>query len=188
MKDLPRVGFVCVGENPLELSSAICCAGRFMRLFSENGYMTGGSYSCINPSEQIKLLRDRISHMCACNDVVIVVGCDGFREGDVVPEIIDTISSRSLSYFSCLLSGESYVAADTGKSHKCFPSRSAAVVVGSSILISVPSDLPSSLGKLTCLMSAISYAVGGGSGTVPASSLELADLMADFYTERSIQD
>ena len=39
MKDIPRVGFVCTGENALELSGAICCAGRFMRLFTENGYM-----------------------------------------------------------------------------------------------------------------------------------------------------
>lgn len=188
MKDIPKVSFVCVGENALELSSAICCAGRFMRLFSENGYMTGGSYSCICPSGQVKLLRDRVSHMCACNDVVVTVGCDGFREGDVVPEIIDTISSRSLSYFSCLLSGESYIDAETGKSHKCFPSRSTAVVAGSSLLLSVPADLPSSLGKLTCLMSAISYAVRGGGDNAPNDSIDLADLMADFYSERSFHD
>ncbi len=188
MKDLPRVGFVCVGENALELSSAICCAGRFMRLFSENGYMTGGSYSCINPSSQMKLLRDRISHMCACNDVVVTIGCDGFREGDVVPEIIDTISSRSLSYFSCLLSGECYVDADTGKSHKCFPSRSNAVLTGSTILLSVPAELHSSLGKLSCLMSAISHAVSGRGENVCTSSLDLADLIADFYVEHSFHD
>ncbi len=181
MKDIPRVGFVCTGENALELSGSICCAGRFMRLFTENGYMTGGCYSCISPSGQMKILRERIEHMCACNDVVVTVGCDGFRKGDVIPEIVASVSEKDLPYFSHKLSSEEYVDAETSKTHRCFPSRSTAAMCGMAIIVTVPSELPSSLGKLNTLLPAISYVVGNSSGRAPAKSLELDDLMADFY-------
>lgn len=188
MKDLPRVGFVCTGENALELSGAICCAGRFMRHFNENGYITGGCFSCISPSKQSKLLRERIIHMCACNDLVIAVGCDGFRQGDVVPDIILSMGCRELTYFSCKLSSEEYTDIESGKNYKCFPSRSVAAVCDDAVVLSVPAELPSSLGKLACLMSAISFAVGNCKGRVPAKSMELEDLMTDFYAGHNFQD
>ena len=188
MKDIPRVGFVCTGETALELSSAICCAGRLMRHFGENGYMTGGCYSCIAPSKQIKLLRDRICHMCACNDVVVAIGCDGFRKGDVVPDIIASVSHKDLPYFSYRLASEEYIDAETGVTHKCFPSRSTAAICGSAVVMSVPAELPSTLGKINSLLSAIGFAVGNSCEKRPSDSMELGDLMADFYIERSFQD
>ena len=188
MKDIPRVGFVCTGENALELSGAICCAGRFMRLFTENGYMTGGCYSCISPSSQAKILRERIGHMCTCNDVVVTVGCDGFRSGDVLPEIVTALSTRELSYFSAKLSADEYIDAETGLSHKCFPSRSTAVMCSSAVILTVSSDLKPSLGKLNSLLGALGYAVGNSTNKAPAKSLELEDLIADYYVERSFQD
>lgn len=188
MKDMPRVGFVCTGENALELSGAICCAGRFMRLFTENGYMTGGCYSCISPSKQSKILCERIQHMCACNDVVVAVGCDGFRKGDALPDIVLALSDRDLPYFSHKLASEEYAEAETGKLHRCFPSRSVAAMCGAAIMLTVPADLAPSLGKLNSLLPAISYVVRNSSGRVPAKSLELEDLVTDFYMERSFQD
>lgn len=188
MKDLPKVGFVCTGENALELSGAICCAGRLMRHFTENGYMTGGCYSCISPSKQIKLLRDRICHMSACNDIVVAVGCDGFRAGDVVPDIIASVSHKDLPYFSYRLCADEYTDAETGAKGKCFPSRSVAAIYGSALILSVPAELPSSLGKINSLMSAIGFAVGNSSNKQPSKSMELGDLVADFYMERSFQD
>ena len=188
MKELPKVGFVCTGENALELSGAICVAGRLMRHFNENGYMTGGCYSCITPSKQIKLLRERICHMCSCNDVVIAIGCDGFRKGDVIPDIITSISHKELPYFSYKLCSEEYVDAENGTFNKCFPSRSAAAMYGSSVVMSVPAELPSSLGKINSLMTAISFAVGNSSDKQPSKSMELSDLVADFYMERTFHD
>lgn len=188
MKDLPKVGFICTGESALELSSAICCAGRLMRHFGENGYMTGGCYSCISPSKQTKMLRERISHMCACNDVVISIGCDGFRDGDVIPDIVSCIAHKDLPYFSYRLSADEYVDAESGKTHKCFPSRSVAAICGSTVVLTVPAELSSSLGKLNSLMPAIEFAVRNSSDKRPAKSMELGDLVADFYAERSFQD
>ena len=188
MKDIPRVGFVCTGENALELSGAICVAGRLMRHFNENGYMTGGCYSCISPSKQTKLLRDRISHMCACNDIVVAIGCDGFRKGDVVPDIITSLGQRELPYFSYRLCSEEYVDAETGIQHKCFPSRSAATMYGSTVVMSVSAELPSTLGKINSLMSAIGFAVGNSADKRPAVSMELGDLLEEFYMERTFQE
>ena len=188
MKDLPKVGFVCTGETALELSSAICCAGRFMRHFGENGYMTGGCYSCISPSKQTKMLRDRICHMSACNDVVVAIGCDGFRSGDVIPDIITCISQKELPYFSYKLSADEYIDAETGRVHKCFPSRSVAALYGSTVIMSVPAELTPALGKLNSLLPAIEFAVRNAADKRPAKSLELGDLISDFYAQRSFQD
>ena len=88
MREMPKAGFVCTGDNALELSGAICCAGRLMRFFNEKGYVTGGCYSCIAPQKQIDSLVKRVAALCECNDVVLTVGCEGFRECDVMPETV----------------------------------------------------------------------------------------------------
>lgn len=188
MKDIPRVGFVCTGENALELSGAICCAGRFMRLFTENGYMTGGCYSCISPSRQRDSVQERLYHMCACNDVVVNIGCDGFRKGDVIPDIINSVSDRDLPYFSYKLSSEEYIDAETGKKHRCFPSRSVATICGKTVVLSVPAELPSSLGKLNSLLSAIGFAISNDGEKAPSGRLDFENLMDDFYVGRNFQD
>ena len=188
MKDIARVGFVCTGENALELSGAICCAGRFMRLFNENGYMTGGCYSCISPSKQVNLLKERVGHMCSCNDVVVTIGCDGFRTGDVMPDIILSVCGRELFNFSSKLSAEEYTDEESGRTCRCFPSRSVAAMYGRTIVLSVPSDLAPSLGKLNSLLPSIGYAVGNSCGKSLAKSLELEELMADFYSGSGFHD
>ena len=188
MKDIPRVGFVCTGENALELSASICCAGRLMRHFNENGYMTGGCYSCISPSKQVKQLRERIGHMCACNDVVITIGCDGFRQGDIIPDIVTAMCSHELPYFACRLSADEYVDAESKGLRKCFPTRSTAAIYSSSLVMCVSSDLHSSLGKISSLMDSIAFVVRNSSRKAPASSVSLDELVADFYMQRSFQD
>lgn len=188
MKEIARVGFVCTGENALELSGAICCCGRLMRYFSEKGYMTGGCYSCISPSKQMSLLRERILNMCACNDVVITVGCDGFRETDVVPDIVLSMSGRELSYFSCKLSADEYVDEQTGKVFKCFPTRGVAAIHSSTLVLCVSSEIGPTLGKLSSVMSSVGFAIGEASKKAPSDSLQLEDLMSEFYLQRSFHD
>ena len=188
MKDIPRVGFVCAGENALELSSAICCAGRLMRHFNENGYMTGGCYSCIAPSKQIKELRDRIAHMCACNDVVLTVGCEGFRQGDVIPDITSSLCQKDLPFFTCRLCGEDYTDASSGKTAKCFPSRAVAVIHRNSILMNLSTDLASALGKINSLMPSINFAVSSSGSKAPCNSGEFEKLMTEYYTGSSFQE
>ncbi len=188
MKDIPRVGFVCTGENALELSSAICCAGRLMRHFGENGYMTGGCYSCIGPSKQIKELRERIAHMCACNDVVVTVGCDGFREGDVIPDITSSLCQKDLPFFTHKLCGEEYTDASTGKMCKCFPSRAVAVICRNAILMNLSTDLTSALGKINSLLPSINFAVSSGGTKAPQSGGGFENLMAEYYTGGSFQN
>ena len=188
MKDLPKVGFVCTGETALELSGAICCVGRLMRYFNENGYMTGGCYSCIAPSKQIKLLKERIEHMCACNDVVVTVGCDGFRKNDVIADIVLSMGSRELTYFSCKLSADEYTDCETGKVYKCFPTMGVAAIYSSTLILCVSSDVAPTLGKISTIMPSLSFATRNVSKKEPAKSLELENLMSDFYLEGSFQE
>lgn len=188
MKELPRVGFVCSGESALELSGAICCAGRLMRYFNDNGYMTGGCYSCISPSKQARQFRERLGHMCACNDVVVTVGCNGFRGCDIVPDVVLAMCSSELPYFSCCLSSDEYTDAETRKKHSCFPSRGVAGLYSASLVLCVSADLPSTLGKISSIMKSLTFAVGNKSKKMPAASMELEDLVSDFYRERSFQD
>lgn len=188
MKDIPRVGFICTGEDALELSGAICCAGRLMRHFGDFGYMTGGCYSCISPSKQAKVVRERICHMCACNDVVVTVGCDGFGEGDIMPELVSSLIQRDLPFFSLKLSGDEYVDVSDGKTYKCFPSRNTAGIYSSSLILCVSADVSSTLGKLSEVMDAINFAVRNTAKKAPSKSLKLEDLIDDFYVESGFHD
>ena len=188
MKDIPKVGFICTGESALELSGAICCAGRLMRLFTDNGYMTGGCYSCISPSKQIPALRERIINMCMCNDVVVTVGCDGFRREDVLPDIVSSLCQRDLAYFASKLSSEEYVDAERKQLCRCFPSRATAAMYGTSVVINVSSDLPEALGKLTSLMFAIDFAVGNSAGKKPSKQGDFENMLSQVYSEAVFHD
>ena len=59
---------------------------------------------------------------------------------------------------------------------------------GRTIVLSVPSDLAPSLGKLNSLLPSIGYAVGNSCGKSLAKSLELEELMADFYSGSGFHD
>ncbi len=187
MKDIPRVGFVCTGENALELSSAICCAGRLMRHFNENGYMTGGCYSCIAPSKQVKELRERIAHMCACNDVVITVGCDGFRAGDVVPDITSSLCERDMPAFAHRLCNEDYTEYPSGNACKGFPSRATAVMFRGCTILNLSSDLPSALGKVSSLLKSLNFVVTSGGTKVPLHGTDTGELVAEYHSGKSFQ-
>lgn len=178
MKDIPKVGFICTGESALELSGSICCAGRLMRLFTDNGYMTGGCYSCISPSKQIPAIREKIMNMCICNDVVVTVGCEGFRREDVLPDIVSSLCQRDLSYFASKLSCEEYVDAEKGYVCKCFPSRATAAMYGSTVVLNASSDLPEALGKLTLLMPSIDFAVGNSAGKKPSRQGDFENMLS----------
>lgn len=188
MKDIPRVGFVCTGENALELSGAICCTGKLMKYFNENGYMTGGCYSCISPSRQIKELRERIKNLCACNELVITVGCEGFREGDVMPDIAESISNKTLPFFTLRLSGDEYRSGEGGAIKKCNASRACAVYCAGAIVINLPADSIVALGKLDYLMNSIRSAVSDMGKKAVFKSLDPEYLLADFYSNSSFQE
>ena len=188
MKDIPKVGFICAGESALELSGAICCTGRLMRLFTDNGYMTGGCYSCISPSKQMTTVRERIINMSMCNDVVIVVGCEGFRREDVMPEIVTSLCQRDLVYFASRLSDEEYIDSERGHTCKCFPSRASAGMYGSTVILNICSELPEALGKLTSLIHAIDFAVGNAAGKKPAKQDDFEKMFSHAYGAAGFHD
>lgn len=188
MKEMPSAGFVCSGENALELSGAICCAGRLMRYFNDSGYSTGGCYSCIAPSKQIDVLKKRIINLCSCNDIVLTIGCEGFRKCDVIPDIVCDIAHRTVHNFVNTLSGEEYPDSTGFGRVSCFPSRATAVMYESCLILNLPSDVRTALGRLSPLMGAIGFIVGSSGNTRPFQSNNLGDLTADFYCHNSFQD
>ncbi len=182
MKEMPKAGFVCTGENALELSGAICCGGRLMRYFNEKGFATGGCYSCIAPSKQQDVLKERIINLCLCNDVVVTIGCEGFRSSDVLPDVILEISDRTVTPFVNGLCGEEYVDATLRKTVKCFPSRATAVMYENCLVLNLPSDVTTALGRLAALMSSVGFIVASSGKKRPFQSVNLGELTADFYT------
>lgn len=186
MKEMPKAGFVCVGENALELSGAICCAGRLMRYFNENGYATGGCYSCIAPEKQPQGLKKRVINLCVCCDVVLTVGCEGFRKCDVMPDITEDIGHRTVAHLAGTLCGDSYKG-QNGKTIKCFPSRAVAVMYEGCLLLNLPSDVKTAMGRISAIMGEIGYIVGT-SGTKRAfQPVELAELTANYYYGENFQ-
>jgi len=188
MKEMPSVGFVCTGENALELSGAICCAGRLMRFFNDNGYSTGGCYSCICPSKQIDSLKGRIENLCKCNDVVVTVGCEGFRGSDVIPDVVQEMASRTVPHITTALCSEEYIGSDGVNRVSCFPSRAVSVMYGECLILNLPSDVKTALGRLTPIMGKIGYIVGSASNKCPFQSTNLGELTAEFYCQSSFQE
>ncbi len=188
MKEMPKASFVCTGENALELSGAICCSGRLMRYFNENGFSTGGCYSCIAPSKQIEILKERIINLCSCNDVVMTIGCEGFRQCDVLPDLLCEISDRTVTPFVNTLCGGEYVDAVTKKTIRCFPSRATAVMYGKSLVLNLPSDVTTALGRLSVIMNSLGFVVDSAGNKRPFQSTNLGELVADYYCTSSFQD
>lgn len=188
MKEMPRAGFVCTGENALELSGAICCGGRLMRYFNENGFTTGGCYSCIAPSKQLQVLKERIVNLCACNDVVVTIGCEGFRECDVLPDLLCEISHRTVTPFVNALCGNEYVDATTKRTVKCFPSRATAIMYESCLVLNLPSDVATAVGRLSALMNSVGFIVSSTGEKRPFQTSNLGELTANYYCKSSFQD
>ena len=179
MKEMPKVGFVCSGENALELSGAICCAGRLMRYFNEKGFVTGGCYSCISPSKQERTLEKRMCDLCLCNDVVVTVGCEGFRPCDVSPDITEKLGERSLTHISEILNRDSYP--DSGdRLVRCFPSRAVSVMYDKCVIINLPSDTKTALGRMKGVINHVSYIVNSMGEKRTGESSNLADLTWDY--------
>ena len=188
MREMPKAGFVCTGDNALELSGAICCAGRLMRFFNEKGYATGGCYSCIAPQKQIDSLVKRVAALCDCNDVVLTVGCEGFRECDVMPETVLKIAHRTIPHFTDALCGDTYPDAEGIRRIRCFPSRAVAVMYKSCLVINLPSDTRTALGRLAPLMGDIAFVTASSSNKRAFQSTNLGELTADFYCRSSFQE
>ncbi len=188
MKEIPKAGFVCTGESALELSGAICCAGKLMNYFNENGYITGGCYSCISPSKQINAVRERLYNMCACNDVVVTIGCEGFRNGDVIPDITESLSTKSLAYFGLRLSGEEYTDIVGNVVKKCFPSRATAAFCAGAVIVNLPSDSAVAVGKLAPLMEAIGFAMENSGKKADKNTLDFDNLMSEYYCQSGFQE
>ena len=174
MKNIPNVGFICVGDTALELSGAICCAGKLMKIFKGSGYDIGGCYSCMCPSLQKSSLEEKLEHMCEINQLVVTVGGEGWRKSDVVPELTEKICTKSAHYFSHLLSC-AYA------SDKCdgtgalkaesidftYSSRATAGFCGQALVLNLPSDPSYAVKRISSILPAVSFAVGAQSGFRP---------------------
>lgn len=189
MKNIPKVGFICTGADALELSGAICCCGKLIRLMKSAGYITGGCYSCISPDKNVDSLRQKLKYMCACSDVVITIGCEGFRETDVIPDVTSSLCDREASFFTYWLS-----AGDTDVRPDCsfrpdepdflYPSRAVAAFCRGALILNLPSDSPIALKRLTAILPSVNFAVNKN-GKSAGESAAIENLILNYYSEKS---
>ena len=177
---------MCVGENALELSGAICCAGRLMRLLRQNGYFIGGCYSCVTPSRQYESVREHLKHLCECCDLVITIGCEGFRDVDVMPGITNSVSDSDASFFALRLcseksakSGLSGTPIDLG-----IPSRATAAFCSGALIMNLPSDPDDAEKRLESLIPSVGFALNCASGKSPSDALRLEKLLLNYYSDK----
>ncbi len=190
MKDLPSAAFICTGENALELSSAICCAGKLMKILKNSGYSIGGCYSCISPSKQSSLVAKKIKHMSAVSQLVITVGCEGFRPCDAIPDITNAIAEKDAQFFSHWLA-----AGDTSpqnnlsdksqipSSDYTFPSRATAVFCNGALVINLPDDVESARTRLCALLPSINFAIMGSESGKTQNFVYDDEFFAKFFAK-----
>lgn len=178
MKDCPNVSFICSGENALELSSSICCAGKLIRVLKDEGFSVSGCYSCISPAEKISLTARKLRHMCSVSDLVITVGCEGFRPCDVIPDITRAISDRDAGFFTGVLGGGLERDANT----QIFPSRAFAGFCSGALIINLPCDAEVSSKRLSALLPSIRYAVSHSKGKTAVKSSSAEELISEFFS------
>ncbi len=190
MKNIPNVGFICVGNTALELSGAICCAGRLMKLFRGSGYDIGGCYSCMCPSLQRQNLKRKLKEMCAINQLVVTVGGEGWKSSDIMPDITDEVCTRSADFFAIKLSCAESSQAFCGTGAKKFPleeyagsSRATAGFCGQSLVINLPDDAVLARKRLMSVLPAVSFAVSSFSGTEPQNA---EDILAFFGNHSAV--
>lgn len=108
MTDKPKMGFLCTGKNPLELSVSVHCAYKLMEILRDAGFATGSCYTEIFSDTTERIIQraaGTLSHLCISNDLVITVGCEGFDEADIIPDITDAVCRKKATYFSNVLCG-----------------------------------------------------------------------------------
>ena len=177
MNESPNVSFICSGENALELSSAICCAGKLIRLLKDEGFSVAGCYSCISPSERIAVTAKKLRHMCTLSDLVITVGCEGFRPCDVIPDITKAVSDRDAGFFSGILGGTLETTDTAG-----FPSRAFAGFCSGALIMNLPCDVSCASKRLSSLLPSIRYAVAHSKGRNIMKNVKYEEVIAEFFS------
>ena len=108
MTNIPKIGFFCTGKTPLELSVSVRSAYKAMELMREEGYMTGACYTeiiDIADGDCVRRAGKTLEHLCLSNELVLTFGCEGYSQGDIVPDITDVLCRRKASYFAYVLCG-----------------------------------------------------------------------------------
>lgn len=175
MRKIPNVGFMCAGESALELSGAICCAGKLMEILKGGGYSVGGCYSCMTPALQKENIESRLRQLCEVNDLVVTVGAEGFGKNDVIPEITESVCKRKAEYFSyCLSRADGAFSSDNGtytdgtsalSSGKCdalCPSRATAGFCGNTLVVNLPDDPFAARKRLCAILPSIAFVINRG--------------------------
>ena len=192
MKDIPKASFVCTGENALELSGSICCAGKLIKILRHSGYMTGGCYSCISPKSCVDSLRERIRDMTKCCDLVVTIGSEGFKNSDVLPEITQSLSDRQAPFFAYWLSAGDTNDKGAGKTSNLvdedfvFPSRATAAFCNNALIINMPSDPAVARKRICALLPSISYALGTKVGTDENGLFNAEKIVSDYLRNKSL--
>ena len=175
MTDIPKVGFLCAGKNPLSLSVSVHCTHKLTELFRENGFYSGGYYTVLTEpctSLVTKRTTEKLLHLCNSCELVITVGCEGFGASDIIPDITEGICSKKTEYFTGILCGaKSFLSAscvDTEASLNTpdspLPSRAFSGIREACMIINLSNDLYSATAIAASLMPAISFAVYNLSG------------------------
>jgi len=182
MYDLPNASFVCSGQNALELSSAICCAGKLIRLLKDEGFSVAGCYSCISPGEKISLTAKKLRHMCSVCDLVITVGCEGFRPCDVIPDITRAIVDKDANFFTGVLNAGQVDSVKNEQETRVFPSRAFAGFCSGALIINLSCDAEISTKRLSALLPSVRYAVSHSKGKTAVKSKSAEELITQFFS------
>lgn len=192
MTDIPRVGFLCTGANHLELASSIYCAKHLMGTLRESGYAAGGYYTAVLvplSAEVREAAKEKLIQLSLYNDLIITTGCDGFREGDIMPDLTKEISQQEAPCFALQVCGAQAgqpknAGTDGLQEKRSIPSRGTAGITGHTLILNLPGDYEIAKRRLFGMLPAIHFAVMGLSGK---SAYDAKSIEQSFQLEKEVE-
>lgn len=114
MTEAPLVGLWCTGRSPLELAVSVHCSRKVMTILRKAGYSLCSCYTEITLPPSADKMKDAartLKQLCLSSDLVLTFGCEGFAEGDIIPDVTEQVCTGRVTYFSNVLCGSVGVSA-----------------------------------------------------------------------------
>lgn len=185
MTDIPQAGIFCFGANKFALDISAESGKKLCKLLKKSGYGAAGYKTMLTIGTSRDAIAKKLSLLCLCSNLVITLGCDGFSESDIIPDITKDICEKEAPFFALHACGACNIRNYENdkkalRTHNLFPSRATAGICNNCLVINLPSDYTCAMSRLNAILPMINFALIGLCGRSAEASADIdGNLMAE---------